>query len=52
MIRTKIVCTLGPACDGDDKIRAMIQAGMSVARVGGNAQKKAMKRVAGRLRLE
>ncbi len=33
MTRTKIVCTVGPACDTDDYIRAMIRAGMSVARV-------------------
>ncbi len=33
MIRTKIVCTLGPASDGDDVIRAMVRAGMSVARI-------------------
>ncbi len=33
MIRTKIVCTLGPACDSDDTIRAMIRAGMTVARI-------------------
>jgi pyruvate kinase len=33
MIRTKIVCTLGPASDSDDIIRAMIRAGMSVARI-------------------
>jgi pyruvate kinase len=33
MIRTKIVCTLGPACDTDDVVRAMIRAGMSVARI-------------------
>ncbi|HZY45204.1 MAG TPA: pyruvate kinase [Anaerolineae bacterium] len=33
MNRTKIVCTLGPACDDDDKIRAMIRAGMNVARI-------------------
>src|SRR5512137_2513762 len=33
MIRTKIVCTLGPACDSDDTVRAMIRAGMSVARI-------------------
>lgn len=30
--RTKIVCTMGPACDSDDKIREMIKAGMNVAR--------------------
>src|SRR3972149_84177 len=33
MNRTKIVCTLGPACDTDDKVRGMIQAGLSVARI-------------------
>src|SRR5512135_879322 len=33
MIRTKIVCTLGPASDSDDILRAMIRAGMSVARI-------------------
>ncbi len=33
MIRTKIVCTLGPACDHDEMIRAMIRAGMTVARL-------------------
>ena len=33
MNRTKIVCTLGPACDDDDKIRAMLRAGMNVARI-------------------
>ena len=30
--RTKIVCTMGPACDNDDTIRAMMEAGMNVAR--------------------
>jgi pyruvate kinase len=33
MNRTKIVCTLGPACDTDDTVRAMIRAGLSVARI-------------------
>ena len=33
MIRTKIVCTLGPACDDDETVRAMIRAGMTVARI-------------------
>jgi pyruvate kinase len=33
MIRTKIVCTLGPASDDEDIMRAMIRAGMSVARI-------------------
>ncbi len=33
MRKTKIVCTLGPACDTQDKIEALIKAGMSVARL-------------------
>jgi pyruvate kinase len=33
MPRTKIVCTLGPASDDEATIRAMIEAGMSVARI-------------------
>ena len=32
MRKTKIVCTLGPATDNDDVLRAMIQSGMDVAR--------------------
>lgn len=32
MRRTKIVCTLGPACDGPDQLRLLIAAGMNVAR--------------------
>lgn len=31
--RTKIVCTLGPAVDTKDKIHALIEAGMNVARL-------------------
>jgi pyruvate kinase len=31
--RTKIVCTLGPAVDSKDQIRALIAAGMNVARL-------------------
>lgn len=31
--RTKIVCTLGPAVDSPDKIRALVRAGMNVARL-------------------
>lgn len=29
--KTKIVCTMGPACDDDDKLREMMLAGMNVA---------------------
>ena len=31
--RTKIVCTLGPAVDSEDKIKELIAAGMNVARL-------------------
>ena len=31
--RTKIVCTLGPAVDSKDQIKALIAAGMNVARL-------------------
>ncbi|SMC27800.1 pyruvate kinase [Desulfacinum hydrothermale DSM 13146] len=31
--RTKIVCTIGPSCDSEDRIREMIRAGMDVARL-------------------
>ncbi len=31
--RTKIIATLGPACDRDDTLRAMIDAGLNVVRV-------------------
>ena len=30
--KTKIVCSIGPACDNDDTIRSMIRAGMNIAR--------------------
>ena len=30
--RTKIVCTMGPACDDDDILREMIKSGVNVAR--------------------
>ncbi|MEF8781899.1 MAG: pyruvate kinase [Haloarculaceae archaeon] len=33
MRRAKIVCTLGPASDGQETIRALVEAGMSVARL-------------------
>lgn len=31
--RTKIVCTLGPAVDSEERIKALIEAGMNVARL-------------------
>jgi len=33
MRRTKIICTLGPASDSEEKIAALIQTGMNVARL-------------------
>ena len=33
MRRTKIVCTLGPASDSEERLTALIQAGMNVARL-------------------
>jgi len=33
MAGTKIVCTMGPACEAEEVIRRMIQAGMTVARL-------------------
>ena len=33
MRKTKIVCTLGPASCGDETVRAMLEAGMNVARL-------------------
>lgn len=33
MLRTKIICTLGPACESPDTIKEMIRAGMTVGRL-------------------
>ncbi|MBI2875102.1 MAG: pyruvate kinase, partial [Firmicutes bacterium] len=33
MRRTKIVCTIGPACTSPESLRALIAAGMDVARL-------------------
>ena len=33
MKKTKIICTLGPASDSDDVVRALLQAGMNAARL-------------------
>ena len=32
MRKTKIVCTLGPATDGEGTLRSMLESGMNVAR--------------------
>lgn len=32
-MRTKIVCTIGPASENDDTLRQMIRVGMDVARL-------------------
>lgn len=32
MRRTKIICTLGPACESEEKMRELMKAGMNVAR--------------------
>lgn len=59
MRHTKIVCTIGPASEGEDVIRALLEAGMNVARVNfshGSPQEHAaridrLRRTADRLRL-
>ncbi len=33
MRKTKIVCTIGPACDSEETLRGMVKAGMNVARL-------------------
>ncbi|MDR3311302.1 MAG: pyruvate kinase [Oscillospiraceae bacterium] len=33
MLKTKIICTLGPASDGEDTLRALVRSGMNVARL-------------------
>ena len=33
MRKTKIVCTIGPACDNEQTLREMCKAGMNVARL-------------------
>src|SRR5262245_45031708 len=33
MRRTKIVCTIGPACESEAQLRELAQAGMNVARL-------------------
>ena len=33
MRKTKIICTIGPACENDDTLREMCHAGMNVARL-------------------
>ena len=33
MRKTKIICTIGPACDNEETLAAMCHAGMNVARL-------------------
>ena len=32
MRKTKIICTIGPACEAEEKLRELMLAGMNVAR--------------------
>lgn len=56
MRKTKIVCTLGPATDGEGTLRAMLEAGMNVARFnfshGAHAEHKARLDMVKKLRRE
>lgn len=33
MRKTKIICTIGPACDNEETLAALCRAGMNVARL-------------------
>ncbi len=49
--RTKIIATLGPACDQEDTLRAMIAAGMNVVRINfSHAQHDALRKTLLRVR--
>jgi len=55
-MNTKILCTIGPACDTEDKMRELIKAGMRVARLncshGTNDQRRKTVAILKRLRKE